>query len=57
MTDRTTAGSRPSSGGASLQGGSWIVGPHKGEIEASANIAQNRIAAVIGLPEPADRPR
>jgi hypothetical protein len=45
-TDRNTAGSAPSGGDASHENGSRSDAPPRGEIEVSADIASNQIAAV-----------
>ncbi|ASQ07449.1 hypothetical protein GOB13_25750 [Sinorhizobium meliloti] len=45
-TDRNTAGSEPSGGDASHEQGARNDAPLEGEIEVSADIASNQIAAV-----------
>ena len=45
-TDRNTAGSAPSGGDASHEGGSRLDAPLEGEIEVSVDIASRQVAAV-----------
>lgn len=45
-SDRNTAGSKPSGGDASHDGGARADAPLEGEIEISADIAESQIAAV-----------